>query len=240
MRRPAAFLAISLMLVACSASSTPDGKSANPGKPFSFQAAAERTGTKTIRLEGVEYGSGAFGVVFAHERPASQDAWTLIAQQVAAKGFHALTFNFRGYGISEGSRADLGLIDLDLEAAVKFMRSLGATKVILVGGSMGGTASLVAASRVPVDGVVAVSAPAKFMGLDAAAAVPKLTVPALFIAAAGDASAAEDARKLSALREGQVREIVVGESGHASELLRGAKGQQVRSRILAFVSEHGR
>jgi pimeloyl-ACP methyl ester carboxylesterase len=194
----------------------------------------------TIRLEGVEYGSGSFGVVFAHERSASQDAWTLIAREAAGKGFHALTFNFRSYGVSEGSRTDLGLIDLDLEAAVKFLRSLGASKVVLVGGSMGGTAALVTASRIPVDGVVAVSAPVLFEGLDAKAAVPKLTAPALYIAADGDASAAADARTLTGLRAEQAREIVVGSSAHASELLGGPKGVAVRSRILEFIQENGR
>jgi pimeloyl-ACP methyl ester carboxylesterase len=240
MRPPAPLLVFSLALASCSSGPALDGKSANPGKPVSFHAAAARTGDKTIRLEGVEYGSGDFGVVFAHERPASQDAWTLIAQEAAGKGFHALTFNFRGYGLSEGSRGDLGLIDLDLEAAVKFIRSLGVTKVVLVGGSMGGTAALVVASRTPVNGVVTVSAPASFEGLDARAAVPKLTIPALYIAADGDTSAANDARALTGLRPEQARDIVVGSKEHASELFRGSQGVAVRSRILEFLKEHGR
>lgn len=191
-----------------------------------------------IRLEGTEYGAGRVGVVFAHERPRSQDAWAPIALEAAAKGFHALTLNFRGYGVSGGSRSDLGLIDLDVEAAVAYLRSAGASKVVLVGGSMGGTACLVAASRADVDGVVAVSAPAKFMGLDAAAVVSKLEPPALFVAGAQDQPYADDARTMARRTlEGSQLEIVPGAGGHASELL---SIERIRTLILDFIDKNGR
>lgn len=237
MRRPAALLAISLLLAACSSSGTsPDGKSANPGKPIAFQAAAGRSGTQAIRLEGVEFGSGPFTVVFVHEQTASQDAWTQIAREAAEKGFRALTINLRGFGVSEGRRTDLALSDLDVEGAVKYARASGAVKVFLVGGGVGGTASLAAATRAPVEGIVAVSAPVKFRELDGTATVPKLEIPVLYIAAADDTSAANDARALTALRGDQVRELVTG-AGHASQLLSGEKGQQIRKRILEFIEE---
>ena len=59
---------------------------------------------------------------------------------------------------------------------------------------MGGIASLVAGANVkpPVDGVVSISSPARFRGLDAAATAPRLRVPVLYLAAEDDDNAGYD------------------------------------------------
>jgi len=69
---------------------------------------------------------------------------------------------------------------------------------VLVGSSMGGTAVLVAASRIhpSVDGVVSLSGPARYSGLDALAAVKRSHVPVRFLADRKDASFALDAQRL--------------------------------------------
>jgi esterase/lipase len=72
-----------------------------------------------------------------------------------------LTYDFRGYGDSQGERA-VSMNALDLSAAVNFVRQQGATQVVLLGASMGGTASLKVAASVPVAAVVTLSAPADF------------------------------------------------------------------------------
>ena len=71
------------------------------------------------------------------------------------------------------------------------MRKQGKRKVFFVGASMGGIASLVAGANVKpaVDGVVSVSAPARFMGMNATASAPRLRVPVLYLAAEGDDNA---------------------------------------------------
>lgn len=92
----------------------------------------------------------------------------------------------------------------DLAAAAKEVRKLGQRKVVLVGASMGGLASLVAGASIvpPVDGVVAVSAPARFRGMDALATAPRLRVPVVYDAAEGDDNAgfdfSDDARVMAA------------------------------------------
>ena len=62
---------------------------------------------------------------------------------------------------------------------------------------MGGIASLVAGANVkpPVDGVVSVSAPARFLGMDAVATAPRLRVPVLYLAAEDDDNAGYDFSK---------------------------------------------
>ena len=63
---------------------------------------------------------------------------------------------------------------------------------------MGGTAVLIAASSIKpaVDGVVSLSGPAYFRGLDAGGAVKRSSVPVRFLVSKGDRRFARDARYL--------------------------------------------
>src|SRR5918999_1501980 len=80
----------------------------------------------------------------------------------------------------------------DVIAAASRLRARGAESIMLVGASMGGTASLIAASRTDVNGIVTLSAPTTFMGLAAPPEVlAAIDEPKLFLAAEGDGSASE-------------------------------------------------
>ena len=108
-----------------------------------------------IKLAGRLFGpdDATAGVVLAHMLPADQSSWYDFAQRLGAMGYRALTFDFRGYcpggdaGCSEGERAIAGIWQ-DVLAAKDFLVEEGVTRVALVGASMGGTASLVAAAQV--------------------------------------------------------------------------------------------
>src|SRR6266508_4432081 len=127
-----------------------------------------------VKLAGRVFGDGQVGVVLAHMFPADQTSWWAFARLLAPKGFTVLTFDFRGYcpggvsGCSEGQR-DVAAMWQDVLGAVDFMMARGLVRVMLVGASMGGTASLIAAAQtdVPVVAIVALSAPQSFEGLTA-------------------------------------------------------------------------
>ncbi|QNS05035.1 alpha/beta hydrolase [Streptomyces xanthii] len=108
-------------------------------------------------------------IVVAHgftgdlERPHVRRAAAVFAQRAAV-----ITFSFRGHGRS-GGRSTVGDREvLDLAAAVAWARSLGHTRVVTVGFSMGGSVVLRHAAmyrgrtEAHTDGVVAVSAPARW------------------------------------------------------------------------------
>ncbi|MER5440544.1 alpha/beta fold hydrolase [Streptomyces sp. NPDC002790] len=108
-------------------------------------------------------------IVLAHgftgdlERPRLRRAAAVLAQRAAV-----VTFSFRGHGRS-GGRSTVGDKEvLDLAAAVEWARSLGHARVVTVGFSMGGSVVLRQAAlhrgrtEARVDGVVAVSAPARW------------------------------------------------------------------------------
>lgn len=142
-------------------------------------------------LDGVMVGSGTAGVVLAHEYANDLcGAWPF-ANYLAKRGFRAFAIDMRCFGRSacpQGGAA--GRVVDDLVAAVAELRHRGVTKVALVGASMGGSAALIAATRArpSVDAVVALSGEANpttllHLPLNARAAVPQLTVPAMFVVA---------------------------------------------------------
>jgi esterase/lipase len=135
-----------------------------------------------VRLTGRLFGKGRVGVALAHMYPADAESWYEPAEEIAAAGYMALAFNFRGYADSEGEKSP-SKAAIDVRAAVAELQDRGAKDVALVGASMGGTASIVASDdRIPL-AVVAISAPARFMTLDAIAVAQNVQRPVLLMAA---------------------------------------------------------
>jgi alpha-beta hydrolase superfamily lysophospholipase len=129
-------------------------------------------------------------VIIAHDNigVASQTPWQAFARELAASGIAALTFDFRGYGETGGSM-DAARLDADLDTAVRFIRSRDYTQIYLIGSGIGGTAALKVAARQDLAGVVTLSAPASYMGLNAQTDIAGITEPKLFIAVRSEAAA---------------------------------------------------
>jgi len=189
-----------------------------------------------VTLSGKLFGSGSSGVVLAHMYPADQTSWYSTAKRLAQEGHLVLTFDFRGYGDSEGTK-EIELIDKDVASAIQAIADAGATEVALIGASMGGTAGLVATAQttpIPVTGVATLSAPVEFKGLSAEEAVPKLTVPLLFIAAEDDAGA-DGARQLQELSGSGAELKLLPGNEHGTELLEGAHADEIWGLLSGFL-----
>jgi pimeloyl-ACP methyl ester carboxylesterase len=189
------------------------------------------------RLVGHRFGSGRVAVVLAHESRGWLCEWVPYAKRLAARGYLAFPFDFRGYGESQTHPASNVRIELDVAAAAKTVRGLGAKKVFLVGASIGGSAALRAAadSRPPVNGVVSVSGAADLV--DAIAAVKRLRVPALFIAGRFDPDFAAEARRLYTATTSTDKKLkIVARGEHGSLLV--AADANVRATIEAFLRSH--
>ena len=174
--------------------------------------------TDGLTLRGNLYGQGDIGVVLAHMFPADQSSWNDFATELAATGdYKVLTFNFRGYGLSEGVK-NIVRIDKDVQVALDHLIEETA-KVYLVGASMGGTAVLKVASTRDVAGVATLSAPRDFEGLSVGNKLDQVRGAKLFIAARGDGSAPDDARSFyDSVSEPRELEIVAGEA-HGTDML---------------------
>ena len=180
-------LLVAALVVALAAStSSGEAHACVRGNEVWFRAS---DGTKLVghRFGGKKPGART-AVVLAHMSVGDLCQWVPYARGLARQGLFVFPFDFRGHGFSEG-RENHGRSAADVVAAVRAVRRLGARKVVVVGASLGGIAALVAAPgiRPAVDGIVAVSAPAAIAGqLNALPVVPRIRVPTLFVASAGD------------------------------------------------------
>lgn len=247
--RPLAALLIGAALVAagCRGDERPTAASARPSSPPVTRSAAygitclqgaERAAAFRFRVGeglntvGVALGQGRRGLVFGHQLGSNLCEWIPIARSYARLGYRVLAFDFRDYNRP----------DYDVAAAVGELRRRGVTKVMLVGSSLGGTAVLVAAARLrpPVAGVVSLSGGAVVLGLDARPAVPRLRVPALFMAARGDEPFASAARGLyQAAGTHDKRLVVLSSAAHGTNLLTfGSEGAMARKTLRRFVEVH--
>ena len=226
-----AMAAVALALSACSGEATPPDLS--DSRAVSFPS---RDG---IELEGRLFGDGTRAVVLSHMLPADQRSWFDFADRLAAEGYLVLTFDFRGYcpggdgGCSGGTR-DPTSIDQDVLGAVDFVRAEGATSIALVGASMGGTASLVAAAAEGqnVAAVVTLSAPTSVEGLAADASVlSAITAGKLFLAGVGDGAAAKAAESLYDGSPLPKRVEILPADDHGTDLLTGPRGEDVKRLI---------
>jgi pimeloyl-ACP methyl ester carboxylesterase len=194
------------------------------------------TASDGARIYGLELGNGTTGVVLAHQYLSDHCEWIDFAKELRAAGMRVLAIDFRGYGASTVGRGSGVRLDRDVAAAAARLRADGSTRIYLVGASMGGTAVLAAGRwiRPAVAGVVSLSGPAAFRGIDALAAVKRSRVPERFLAGRLDTQFAVDARRLAKAAVAKDKAVALYPSAlHGSSLLadRGA-----HALVLRFVT----
>lgn len=241
-----ALACLAILAVACGeGTSTPaDGSPGNsePGnsEPVRFPSA------DGVSLEGRIFGEGAVGVVLSHMLTDDQTSWWDFAEELADEGYLVLTYDFRGFcpGGSAGcSEADphLGKTWRDVVGAVEYIRTRGAQQVMLVGSSLGGTASLMAAAQegVSADAVVALSALVEIEGMELTPDVlRRVTAAELFIAGTGDGTAAEDARTLYEGSPRPKRVEILTTFDHGTEILEGNQAGRAHTLILDYLERY--
>lgn len=156
--------------------------------------------------------SGLVGIVLDHQAGQSLCDSMNWADTFAAEGYLAIAPSLdESYQVPE------------TKAAVGYLRSHGATKIVLLGASMGATAVLVTAARLrpPVQAVISVSGPAAYTPLDASVTAPKLTVPVFYSAGADDESLAADETAMyqATAAKSKILDTVPDSSDHGFDLL---------------------
>ena len=183
-------------------------------------------------LEAERFGTGDTFVILAHMRPAEMDSWFSFAGLLAGEGYTAITFNFRGYGNSEGAGF---AVDRDVVAVIDAARELGAHRIALMGASMGGTGSIAAAAQREVDAVITLSAPATFMTADAVRTAGRAGVPMLLVAAEDDEPYAGDALTIAEQLDGRGETLLLEGRAHGTELFF-QHSESLTTAILEFIS----
>jgi pimeloyl-ACP methyl ester carboxylesterase len=238
--RAVAILAVAVLTAACS--STPDTTPAQNSEAITFPS------EDGVALAGRLFGpdDATAGVVLAHMFPADQRSWFDFADRLADRGYRVLTFDFRGYcpggdgGCSEGEK-QIDQLWRDVLGAVAAIRDRGVTDVGLIGASMGGTASLLAAGEegVEVDAVITLSAPIAFRGLEVPPeALSRVTAAKLFLAGLEDAAAAQALDALFAASVQPKRSVVLTTGDHGTDILAGNQGSSATNEILAWLDRY--
>jgi pimeloyl-ACP methyl ester carboxylesterase len=232
----------------------------DPGKKVTFRA---DDGTKLL---GRLWGEGEVGVVLAHglSERTGQDDWLPFPGILAARGYHVLTFNFRGFCSADGCSGrdlELGNNWLDVVAATEFLEARGANRIFLIGASMGGIAVFRAAQTAvqDVQGIVSMSTPqfpSRYYSGEppendvTEARLQAITAPKLFIAGDGDSQGtavgvirfADEAQSMADAAAGEVAVLIADSASHSSGLVTTAREPGVvvetREAILQFLAEH--
>jgi pimeloyl-ACP methyl ester carboxylesterase len=236
LRRGLSLLA-SVVLVGGCASHATVGAPASPVGPTPVAACVSMDEQRSggVRLPGdhgtpvdaVLLGTGTTGVVLANQSDGDLCQWkSTYAGHLVDLGYRVAVFNYSGQ-----------TPDKDVAAVTGALRHRGATRVFLMGASMGGTAVLGAASRVDpaVVGVISISGPQAWAGVNALAAAPAVTVPALFIAAEYDQPFADDARALYQACGAHDKKLSIEPGGnHGTALL----SDRVSALVDTFLKAH--
>jgi dienelactone hydrolase len=208
-----------------------------PGEAVTFRA------SDGVRIAGRLFGDGPVGVVLGHSIDGDQTEWWNVAEVLADAGHAALAIDFRGYcpgdeaGCSEdGSTGDAWR---DLLGGAKFLRGRGVRDTVLIGASMGGTASVLAASnaRPSLPGVITLSAPTACCGMEVdLSIVEAVGAPMLFIAGRFDGEAPRSARALARWAGTSGESLILGTGEHGTDLF-GLATPPIERRTTASILE---
>jgi pimeloyl-ACP methyl ester carboxylesterase len=197
-----------------------------------------------VTIRGYQFGTGWAVVIFSHMYGTDQRIWFPLAEELARRGYSAITYDYRGIGRS-GGRFVIAQTHRDALAAIAYATRPGRRPVILVGASMGGTVSLKAAAlrqaaRRPVQGVVVVASGTMFRGLDVRPHLGSLRAPKLFLAGSKDQPFADSVRRMHALSPPPKTLHLYPTGAHGTYLFGTRYGPVIRTKILTFVRRYAR
>lgn len=231
-----------ILTSACAPASTPIVETATPSPAPATKepAIVEFSTPDDATLEGTLYGSGDVAVIFSVMGNCKR-GWEDMAGLVAQHGMTALTYQWRGCRESGGSvDSELRKFVDDLRGAVIYMRGKGATKIILVGASLGGVASAKLAVETSPNGLIVVASPREIEGWNFEITLGDVNIdmPKLFITAENDnVVPMESSRELFDLVAEPKEWQTYPGTAHGTDIFETESGAAMQTRILDFILE---
>jgi uncharacterized protein len=239
--RFASIVFLAALLVACGTST--------PGQQPASQHTTASTGTMLptstpeprtvafvtqdgVTLRGQIYGGKSKVAVVCSWIPSS--SWDPLARYLAARGYMVLTYEYRGL-------ADLALLERDMQAAFTFVQKEGATTIVSVGASIGGThtARLAAKRHPPFIVGVAISSPVSYGNVEISdEELRSITMPFLFLNSEGD-TFIQDTRHMFATVKSSSKELhIYSGAAHGGYLLDTEHKDEMIQHIGNFLLAH--
>jgi len=179
------------------------------------------------RLEAAVLGRGQAGVVLANESDLDLCAWLPFARTLSRQGVRVLLFDYA----SEPPQAEVA-------AAARWLRTAGATRVVLGGASEGAKAAVIASAHDPglADAVIALSPERELGSTDVLPSARRLRVPALFAVSRQDPYSAADTPALAhAAPPARTQLVQVPGADHGVALLHGPPAATVGAAVFTFL-----
>lgn len=239
------FLLAPLMLTACGSGSAQQKATATPTPQITLTPTTPPVPSKLVhfttqdhvRLAGLLYGHNeTTAIVCSHMWPDSKADWFDSAPWFAAHGFMVLAYDFRGLGDSEGQQ-DFYKLDKDLTAAIAFVQSLGAKKIVLLGASGGGAVTLEVAAKIKVAAVITLSA--DYFAAVTLQDVMAITAPKLFVSSQHDTYLNDTMQMFKVAKEPKELYLYPG-TAHGTGIFSTEYGQDLIKRIIAFANTYAR
>jgi esterase/lipase len=189
-------------------------------------------------ITGELYGSGDTAVIFSVMGNCKR-GWEDMADLVAQNGITALTYQWRGCRDSGSvDNVEIQKFVDDLRGAINFMRSQGATKIILAGASLGGCASAKLAVESQADGLIVIASPSEISqwGFEITSADVNTDIPKLFITAENDDTVSlDETRALFDLAAEPKEWQTYPGTAHGTDLFDTESGDELQQRLLEFI-----
>ena len=243
--------ALALLLAACgapgAAPSAASSATAPPALPtvstptLAGPRAVSFAAADGVELTGTLYGAGATAVVLSNMGDNDPASWDAFAPLLADRSYMVLTYKYR-YP-TNASRFDSGMANHtldDLRAAIAFVGSAGAQRLVLVGASLGGMATAKAAAIEKPVAMIVMAAPVDLVEYDYRVTPDELRsveAPKLFIASEGDRTVpfAETKRMFELANDPKEFHSYPG-AAHGVQLFKTEHGDDLMQRLVAFIT----
>jgi len=232
-------VALLLALVGCA----PDVRDAPATAPAPSQTSDAVTfpAEDGVALTGRVFGAGTTAVVLSNMGDNDPVPWERFAPALADRGYLVLSYSFR-YPLRTRTFTEemaRGTVP-DILGAVAYVRGLGATRVVLIGASLGGMAVGKVAGMVGAAAVAIISSPRdlpEYGFVVTSAELAAMTGPKLFVASEADTTVPIAATRayFDETPEPKQFQSFAG-SEHGVHIFDGAQGDPLRRLLIDFVT----
>lgn len=181
-------------------------------------------------VNGKLYGHGDIAIIFSNMDTNEQNEWNPIINDLISDRFIGLTYDYPDF-MDDQSEI--------LEEVISFSCDLGVKKIVLIGASRGGVASIKVASRHvnnnSIIGIVAISAPIEYEGVVfySNEELQRIIIPKLLLNSEGDDGAEDNRRMLDIFSEPKELILYSGVA-HGTELFKYER-ESITTKMKSFI-----